>query len=112
MNASGLLWSDSLLVCFFLYVVVGGWVVTLLGWAVCLFVGIASRRWRSAAGLALLGLLPACYMAALGLLALTGRNPPPSDLATMAVLGGMVLATFACPVAAVAAARRTAPRRV
>lgn len=108
MNASGLLWSDSLLVCFFLYVFAGGWVVTLLGWAICLFIGTARRRWRGGAGLALLGLLPTCYMSALGLLALTGLNPP----ATMAVLGGMVLATFACPIAAVAVAWRTAPHRV
>lgn len=110
MNATGLLWDDGVLVCFFLYVFAGGWVVTLLGWGGCLFIGIVRRRWRAAAALALLGLLPALYISVLGLLALTVRNPPPSDLATMTILGGMVLATSACPVAAAVAVRRTARR--
>lgn len=99
-----MLWSDGLIVSLVLYSVFYGWAATLLGWTICLFVGIAHRRWRMAVGCALLGLLPALYMLALILLA---SAPDPklahltgSDTAHLAVSGGMILAILACPVAA------------
>jgi len=99
LNASGLLWSDTALVCFFLYVF-GGWAFTLAGWAACLFIGFGQRRWRSAGGCALLGLLPTAYLIALLILAASFTEPEYSDLAFLSLLGGMGLATFACPVVA------------
>lgn len=105
MNASGLLWSDTALVCFFLYVF-GGWGFTLAGWAACLFIGVARGRWRIAGGCALLGFLPTLYLMALLLLANSFAEPASSDVAFLALLGGMVLATLACPVVAAVVAWR------
>jgi hypothetical protein len=103
-NSSGMLWSDGLIVSLVLYSVFYGWAATLVGWTICLFVGIAHRRWRAAAGCALLGLLPALYMLALVLLASApDRNITHlsgSDTALLVVSSGMALAILACPVAA------------
>ena len=112
MNASGLLWDDGALASFFLYLFWGGWAATLGGWATCLFVGIARRRWRLAGGCALLGLLPVLYIYTLGFLARGVGSPPHSNIAFLVVLGGMVLATLACPIAAAITAWRTAPRPI
>ena len=109
MNASGLLWDDAALASVFLYLFWGGWAATLAGWATCLFVGIARRRWRVAGGCALLGLLPTLYIFALGFLARNVGSPPYSNIAFLVVLGGMVLATLACPIAAATIAWRTPP---
>lgn len=110
MNASGLLWDDGALASFFLYLFWGGWAATLAGWVTCLFIGIARRRWRAAGGCALLGLLPALYVVSLAFLARSVGSPPYSNVAFPVVMGGMVLATLACPVAAMIVAWRTAPR--
>ena len=105
MNASGLLWSDTALVCFFLYVF-GGWAFTLAGWAACLYIGFGQRRWRIAGGCALLGFLPTLYQMAVLLLANSFAEPASSDFAFLLLLSGMVLATLACPVVAVVLAWR------
>lgn len=109
MNASGLLWDDGALASFFLYVFWGGWAATLAGWATCLFVGIARRRWGVAGGCALLGLLPALYIFTLSFLARSVGSPPYSSIAFLVVMGVMVLATLACPIAAATIAWRTTP---
>ena len=110
MNASGLLWGDAAFVSLILYSAFYGWAATLVGWATCLFVGIAHRKWRVAGVCALLGFLPALYILALVLLA-SVPDPniallPASDILTLVVPGGMVLAIFACPVAAAIMALR------
>ena len=110
MNFSGLLWSDGLFVCLILYGGLYGWVVTLAGWAICLFTGIAYGRWRAAVGCALLGLLPALYIIALFALASFPERKialvPASAVASLVMLAGMVIAIFACPLAAVSMAWR------
>ena len=110
MNASGLLWGDGAFASLVLYTAFYGWAATLVGWTICLFVGIALRKWRVAGGCALLGLFPALYVLALILLAsVPDRNIahlPVSDTAILVVLFGMVLATLACPVAAAVVAWR------
>lgn len=110
MNSTGLFWDDGLMASFFLYLFWGGWVATIAGWAVCLFVGLAHGRWRVAGGCALLGLLPSLYVLVLGVLARSVVSPPYSNLAFLAVMGGMVLATLACPITATVMAWRGSPR--
>jgi len=104
LNASGLLWGDAAFASLVLYSAFFGWAATLVGWATCLFIGFAHRKWRAAGGCALLGFLPALYIVALFLLASapdTGiAHLPASDILTLVVMGGMVVAILACPVAA------------
>jgi hypothetical protein len=106
MNASGLLWLDAALICFFMYVFWGGWLATLAGWVVCGVIGFRQKRAAVALACAAPGFLPVLYIAALSLLGSHGPQPASSTGAGLSLMVGMVVAIAAGPAVAVLEMRR------